>query len=196
MLNEKESKYFEKWSDTQKSQQFQQRTIMGLMGLVGILALIAITAGETKPLVVERANAVFRPLDVESREIKPTKEAVGDMLTEFIMARYEWKTFDPQAIIKNLEPYTTEAFRDRLFEEFGKKSFQNKPGESIEQSVARVRPDVTEKSVLASFDRVLRINNVPVVVPTQVSVQLSEGPKTYFNPIGLYINGVIEHEGQ
>jgi len=196
MLNEKESKYFEKWTDTQKNQQFYKQVIVGMMGLIGILALIAISAGDPNPLVVERANAVFRPLEVESREIKPTKEAVGEMLSEFIMARYEWTTFDPQSIIKNLEPFTTQAFRDRLFEEFGKKSFQNKPGESIEQSIARVKPDISEKSILASFDRVLRINNVPVVVPTQISVQLSEGPKTYFNPIGLYINGVIEHEGQ
>jgi hypothetical protein len=196
MLNEKESKYFEKWTDTQRNQQFHRRVIMGMMGLVGILALIAITAGDPNPLVVERANSVFRPMEIESREIKPTKEAVGEMLSEFIMARYEWNTFDPQTIIKNLEPFTTEDFRDRLFQEFGKKNFQNKPGESIEQSVARVKPDVSEKSILASFDRVLRINSVPVVVPTQISVQLSEGPKTFFNPIGLYINGVIEHEGQ
>jgi hypothetical protein len=34
-----------------------------------------------------------------------------------------------------LEPFTTEALRTKLFDEFGKKGFQNKPGESIEQSV-------------------------------------------------------------
>ena len=196
MLNEKENQYFEKWTYMQKNQQFQKRVIMSLMGLVGILAMIVILNGNDTPLVVERENLFYRPLSAERVDIKPTNESVAELVTEFIKVRYEWDSFQPQVIVKKLEPYTTESLREKLLEEFGKKGFQNKPGESIEQSVSRIRPDISEKAVLATFDRILRINGVPVVVPTEVSLLLSEGPKTFFNPMGLYINGLIEHDGQ
>lgn len=194
MLNEEENNYFEKWTYMQKNQQFQKRIILSLLGLIGLLLLIVLFAGQQTPLVVERDNSVYRSLFVEKSDVKPTKESVAELVEDFVKARYEWENFEPQVIVKKLEPYTTEALRTKLFEEFGKKGFQNKPGDSVEQSVARIRPDVSDKAVLATFDRVLRINGIPVVVPTEISLLLSEGPKTFSNPMGLYINGVIEHD--
>lgn len=194
MLNEEENKYFEKWTYMQRNQQFQKRIILSLLGLVGILGLIVLFAGNSTPLVVERENSLYRTMQVERSDIKPTKESVAELVTEFIKARYEWESFEPQVIVKKLEPFTTEALRTKLFDEFGKKGFQNKSGESIEQSVSRVRPDISDKAILATFDRILRINGVPIVVPMEVSLLLSEGPKTYFNPLGLYVNGLIEHD--
>lgn len=194
MLNEEENNYFEKWTYMQKNQQFQKRIILSLLGLMGLLLLIVLFAGQQTPLVVERDNSVYRSLLVEKTDVKPTKESVAELVEDFVKARYEWENFEPQVIVKKLEPYTTEALRTKLFEEFGKKGFQNKPGDSVEQSVARIRPDVSDKAVLATFDRVLRINGIPVVVPTEISLLLSEGPKTFSNPMGLYINGVIEHD--
>lgn len=194
MLNEEESKYFEKWSDLQTNGQFHKRVILGLIGLIGILGLIIMFAGNSTPLVVERDISVYRVLSAERTVLQPTKESVADLASEFVKVRYEWSSFDPKTITKKIEPFTTEDFRSRLLEEIGKKSFQNKQGESVEQSLARIRPDVTEKVIIVSFDRVLRINNIPIVVPTQVSLLLVEGPKTYFNPLGLYVNGLIEHE--
>lgn len=194
MLNEEENNYFERWTYMQRNQQFQKRIILSLLGLMGLLLLIVLFAGQQTPLVVERDNSVYRSLLVEKSDVKPTKESVAYLVEEFVKARYEWENFEPQVIVKKLEPYTTEALRTKLFEEFGKKGFQNKPGDSVEQSVARIRPDVSDKAVLATFDRVLRINGIPVVVPTEISLLLSEGPKTFSNPMGLYINGVIEHD--
>lgn len=194
MLNDEENKYFEKWSYMQKNQQFYKQVIVSLMGLIGVLALVFIISESDLPLVVERDRAYYRPLNVERSDIKPTKESVEELVSDFIKVRYEWNSFQPQDIVKKLEPYTTESLRAKLLEEFGKKGVQNKPGESIEQAVARIRPDVSEKAVLATFDRILRINGVPVVVPMEVSLLLSEGPKTFFNPMGLYVNGLIEHE--
>jgi hypothetical protein len=196
MLNEFENNYIEKWTYVQRTQQFQKRVITGLIGLVGILAIILIITGNEIPLVVEKENSIYRSLPVIRTDLKPTKESVAELVTEFIKVRYEWESFQPQVIIKKLEPFTTAALREKLFEEFGKKGVMNKPGESIEQSIARVKPDISEKAVLASFDRILRINGVPIIVPTEISLLLSEGPKTFFNPMGLYINGIIEHENR
>jgi len=194
MLNEEESKYFEKWSDLQTNGQFHKRVILGLIGLIGILGLIILFAGNSTPLIVERDASIYRALSVERTELRPTKEAVAELVTEFVKVRYEWSSFDPKTITKKIEPFTTEDFRNRLLEEIGKKSFQNKQGDSVEQSLSRIRPEITEKAIIVSFDRVLRINNIPIVVPTQVSLLLAEGPKTHFNPLGLYVNGLIEHE--
>ncbi|MBL7542456.1 MAG: hypothetical protein JNL11_01500 [Bdellovibrionaceae bacterium] len=196
MLNEQENSYFERWTYMQKNQQFQKRIILSLLGVIGLLLLVVLFVGQETPLVIERDNSAYRSLAVEKSDLKPTKESVAQLISEFIEARYEWESFEPQVIVKKLEPYTTEALRAKLLEEFGKKGFQNKPGDSVEQSVARIRPIVSDQAVLATFDRVLRINGIPVVVPTEISLLLSEGAKTFFNPVGLYINGVIEHENK
>lgn len=194
MINDEENNYLEKWSYLHRTERFHKRIILSLLGIICVLVLVVLFARNTKPLVVERDHLVFRALSVEKSEIKPTKEALAELVTEFIKARYEWESFAPQIIIKKLVPFTTEDLRSKFLEEFGKKGFQNKPGESVEQSVARIKPDISDKAILASFDRILRINGIPVVVPTEISLLLSEGPKTFFNPLGLYINGLIEYE--
>lgn len=196
MINDEENNYLEKWSYLHRTERFHKRIISCLLGVIGILVLAVLFTRNTKPLVVEKDHLVYRALFVDKSEIKPTKEALAELITAFIKARYEWESFEPQIIIKKLEPFTTEALRSKLLDEIGKKGFQNKPGESVEQSIARIKPNISDKAILASFDRILRINGIPVVVPTEISLLLAEGPKTFFNPIGLYINGLIEHENQ
>ncbi len=194
MLSDYEEKYVEKWSGVQSILQFQKRLIVALVGLAGFLALLMVITGDPKPIVVEKRDSLFEPLVVQRDPVAPSEKSVGELLTQFVRLRYEWDSFNPDLIIKQLEPLTTEAFRSKLLKEFGSKAHENKEGNSIEQSVSRIRPAVDEKAVLASFDRILRVNGVPLVIPTQVSVLLSEGPRTSLNPLGLYVNGVIEHE--
>ncbi|MBX9768801.1 MAG: hypothetical protein K2X47_16120 [Bdellovibrionales bacterium] len=194
MLNDYEEKYVEKWSGVQTILQFQKRLIVALVGLAGFLALVIVITSDPKPIVVEKRNSIFESLEVRREPIAASEEAVGELVNQFVKLRYEWPTFNPEMIVKQLEPITTEGLRVKLVQEFGSKAHENKEGNSIEQSVSRIRPNVSEKAVLASFDRILRVNNVPLVIPTQISVLLSEGPKTSLNPLGLYVNGVIEHE--
>lgn len=195
MLSENENHYMEKWTSVQQTIQSQRRTIMGLIGLAGILALVLLFAGQSTPLIVEQRESVFYALNARRANVPATREAVAELVKAFVQIRYEWEAFNPEAIVKRLEPLTTEGLRGKLMQEFGKKPHENKKGNSIEQSVARIRPDISEKAVLATFDRVLRVNGVPIVVPMEVNLLLVEGPKTTFNPVGLYINGVIEREG-
>jgi hypothetical protein len=194
MLNDYEEKYVEKWSGVQTILQFQKRLIVALVGLAGFLALLMIVSGDPKPIVVEKRNSIFESLEVRREPIAASEQAVGELVSQFVRLRYEWPTFNPEMIVKQLEPITTEGLRVKLVQEFGSKAHENKEGNSVEQSVSRIRPSVSEKAVLATFDRILRVNNVPLVIPTQISILLSEGPKTSLNPLGLYVNGVIEHE--
>lgn len=194
MLNDYEEKYIEKWSGVQTILQFQKRLIVALVGLAGFLALLMIVSGDPKPIVVEKRNSIFESLEVRREPIAASEQAVGELVNQFVRLRYEWPTFNPEMIVKQLEPITTDGLRVKLVQEFGSKAHENKEGNSVEQSVSRIRPSVSEKAVLATFDRILRVNNVPLVIPTQISILLSEGPKTSLNPLGLYVNGVIEHE--
>lgn len=194
MLNDYEEKYVEKWSGVQSILQFQKRMIVALVGVAGMLCLTLIVTSNPKPLVVGKNESLFEPLTATRGPVVMSDQAVGELVTQFITLRYGWEKFDPQLIVKRLEPLITDGLRAKLLQEFGTKAYENKEGGSIEQTVSRIQPNVSEKAVLATFDRVLRVNGVPLVVPTQISLQLSEGPTTPLNPIGLYVNGVIEHE--
>lgn len=195
MFSENETSYMEKWTSVQLTVQSQRRIIMGLIGIAGLLALVLLFSGQSTPLVVEHRESVFYALNARKVNVSPTKEAVAELVKAFVQIRYEWEAFNPEAIVKRLEPLTTEGLRTKLMQEFGKKNHENKKGDSIEQSVARIRPDISDKAVLATFDRVLRVNGTPIVVPMEVNLLLVDGPKTAFNPIGLYINGIIERDG-
>ncbi|MFP5519908.1 MAG: hypothetical protein ACLGGX_08390, partial [Bdellovibrionia bacterium] len=137
MLNEEENLYVEKWTSVQTSLQFQRRIIMSLVGLIGILALIIIFAGQNDPIVVQKEDNAFTTLSVVKEDLKPTKESVEKLVAEFVKLKYEWSEFNPEKIIKGLEPLATEGLQQKLLQEFGKKSVENKNGSSIEQSVTR-----------------------------------------------------------
>jgi hypothetical protein len=69
-------------------------------------------------------------------------------------------------------------------------------GKKIQQAVAGISVQVTKESTIAVFDVVLRVNNIPLIVPTQVALYLVKGVPTEWNPMGLYVNNITTHEGR
>ena len=68
--------------------------------------------------------------------------------------------------------------------------------QKLNQYVGRIEIILEEKFTLASFDLIVSIENVPLVVKKQVKLQIIQGKKTTCNPVGLYINGISEKGGQ
>ena len=62
--------------------------------------------------------------------------------------------------------------------------------------MAGISVQVTKESTIAIFDVVLRVDDIPLIVPTQVALQLVKGVPTEWNPMGLYVNNITIHEGR
>lgn len=121
-----------------------------------------------------------------------TSEDVEDFVIRYTHTRYDWKEFDPMRILKDLECITTKTYRKKLLKLLGEEKHNNKD-EKIEQYISYVRPVLGKNEAHASFDRVIRINNIPIIVPTELDLTIIQDVKTRCNPTGLYVNGATEY---
>ena len=64
--------------------------------------------------------------------------------------------------------------------------------QKISQYVGRIEITLKEKTTLASFDLIVSVKNIPLVVRKQVRLQITQGKRTACNPLGLYVNGIEE----
>ncbi|MCB0308575.1 MAG: hypothetical protein KDD48_04330 [Bdellovibrionales bacterium] len=157
--------------------------------IAGLVLYLFIQSGQ-HILVLDRSNHTFYPSQIAKIEDSDVK----DFIKRFVEYRYNWQTFDPDQILKTIEPLSTSAFRKGLGKILGKQKAENKEGQSLEQYVAHIHPKLTETQATASFDRILRINSVPLVVPVQVSLHIIQGTRTPWNPFGLYVDSLTEYQ--
>ena len=146
------------------------------------------------PIVVIRDGDRQRYLAGQRTNLPISEEAVAEFVRQFLHLRYEWDTLDPQAKRQSLAPIVTEGLQQKLFKllkHLKNKEFQ---GKETSQAIVNVKVSVTKEKVVASFDKLLRLAGVPIPIPTTLSLHITKGTANVWNPIGLLVNGVIEHQ--
>ena len=131
----------------------------------------------------------------ERKRVPITEPALRDFLKEFVQLRYTWKERDPELILKNIAPFTTEGLLRKISHSLKAKGNKGTP-ESVEQVAVNIQPTVTEEKAQATFDRIIRVEGVPVLAPMELEFDLIKGKATRWNPQGLYINGITQRETQ
>jgi len=148
------------------------------------------------PIVVIKENE-YQSYHVGKRSTQPiSEEAVKRFVTEFLKLRYQWKKLDPQAMRKSLEPVVTDGLSAKLIQLLTHLKDQEFQGKETSQSIVNIDVKVTEEKVVASFDKLLRIEGIPIPVPTTVSLSIIQGSPNDWNPIGLFVNGIMEHQSK
>lgn len=183
------------WMNMNKKLQHSRWVLMGLSGLSLILFLILVVGYFRAPLVIleDQGRTSFHV--PQYRSVNINKGALEEFVTEFIYTLYDWKELNPGEISKKIEPYTTSGLVERIraqFIEQKEKIFKDK---KISQGVASVTVKITDTQIVAVFDKILRINGIPLVIPSEIALVIGKSSSTRSNPMGLYINGIIEHEG-
>jgi hypothetical protein len=168
----------------------------GVIILAVLMALFVLYRSGADPVVVVERCGVKNFFEGKRDAVKITDTDVKEFAEEWIKLRYTWSDFDPDKIAKRVEPISTEGFKQKLIELLTKKGAQGKDqkAQKLEEIAANIRITLTDKEVLAIFDRIVRINGIPIVVPSEVSLQVIQGSVSNWNPLGLYVNGVVEHE--
>lgn len=130
----------------------------------------------------------------ESKKVPVEKEDIIEMVKRFIEHRYQWKKMNLTEMFQNIHPITTSGLFSKIEDDvatFVKKEMKDK---SFSQTVSNIEVRVLKNRIAASFDRIVRINELPLVAPLELSLEITSGTRTPLNPIGLYINGIIEHQ--
>ncbi|MBY0385366.1 hypothetical protein K2X05_09425 [bacterium] len=133
-------------------------------------------------------------VESEKKDVPIEREEIVEIIKRFIEKRYQWKKLNLDELLHHIQPITTSGLLEKIKDDvalFIKTDFSKK---KFEQAVTNIEVKVSDSSITASFDRVIRVDGLPLVAPLQLSLELIRGSRTRFNPIGLYINGLIEHQ--
>ncbi len=183
------------WLSVNHQLRTQKIVSMGV-ALVGFIFL-GLTLFEMfrAPLVVYEGEKGRIPYLASSKRLNIDEEQIQRFVTEFLYLYNRWEKLEPNDIAKQIEPYTTDELLSKIRDILNQRKNRDFKGREVSQDIAHLKIQVSEKAIIASFDKVLHLNSIPLIVPTQVSFQLTNGNSTKWNPLGLYVNGMLEHEG-
>ncbi len=124
-----------------------------------------------------------------------TEKDVQGFIQNFLEQMFHWEKLSPEVILQQISPLATSGLSDRIHQELVQRAEKDFKEKNISESITNVHIEVTEKNVVATFDKVLRIDGMPLVLPTELAFTIVRGNQTKWNPMGLYVNGLVEHEG-
>jgi hypothetical protein len=157
-----------------------------------VLTLSILTYIATLPpvVIVDKGEGIERYTSTrKSAEIG--KDEIKKFVKTFIKANYEWKKLNKKIMMNNIHPFVTDDFLNLIKKKTKKKS---KPVPEYQQYVGNIKVSVTDKEVVSQFDRIIRLKGIPFISVTQISLQIIKDTPNKWNPLGLYVNGLIEHE--
>lgn len=169
---------------------------LGLVGLSLVLTVLCFYLSDRTPLVVKDNGDGYTYLMGHRQDVPLQKENIEKFIRQYVGLRYRWDSPDIEKIAANVAPLVTRGFRKKSLLELKALTGDDFKDKKLKQSISDIEVTVTDKSTVAEFDRILRVNGIPLVIPTQISFALVKGTRSYWNRLGLLINGVTIHEGQ
>ena len=148
------------------------------------------------PIVVIKEGKEQRYFSGQRANLPISEEAVKVFVEEFLRLRYEWKELDPKTMKKSLAPIVTDGLNQKLFQLLSHLKNKEFQGKKTSQVIVNVSVNVEQEKVVASFDKLLRIEGIPVPIPTRVSLNIIRGTANSWNPIGLLVNGLMENQSK
>ena len=188
------SKNIDQWLRMSKTLRSYQITCIGLAGCFLLSALCIVRLSYQGPAVVLTCEEKRVHLVGEYKKYKVQPADVKETIREFVHARFSFEQLDPKLIERQIEPISTSSFSSKSLASFRKAASGDLKEKKVSQSVANLEVDVTEDKIFASFDKILKVEGVAIPIPTEVLFKVTTGPRTKFNPAGIYVHGMIEHE--
>ena len=183
------------WTAQENSIHFY-KLVSAVLGALALLLLVALVGTFYRdPIVVVRTNSEIEYYPGHRMEIPIGKPEVEKFTKEFIAALYVWSGFDAGRLKKEVSVYVEENLLEKLMVAQVQRYLKELKNKELSQAVTSIEIEVLADKVMARFDRLLKIENVPIVVPTELTLSMIQGPQTRINPMGIYISGILEHEG-
>lgn len=164
-------------------------------GVVAVLIAVIVAMSFHSPLVILMDGDKKHYRQTERKSDSITEKDVEKFVREFLEQLFTWDQLVPEVILRQVSPLVTSGLLERIRLELSRKVEKDFKGKTLSQEIVSVTVNVTPKEVIASFDKVLKINGVSIVIPSQMAFNIIRGGSTRWNPMGLYVNGIIEHEG-
>ena len=183
------------WTAQENLIHFYRLLSAGLGGLAIVLLVTAIAFGFRDPIVVVKSQAAQEFFPSQRAPVSIEKQDVEAISRRFLDALYVWREFSGQALTKEIAPYVEEALIGKIVDSQSLKYGKDFKGKKLAQEISFVKVEVLEDRVVCTFDRILKIEGVPLVIPTEVTLSMLRGSSTRENPMGVFVSGIVENEG-
>ncbi|MEZ4743999.1 MAG: hypothetical protein R3B45_16385 [Bdellovibrionota bacterium] len=184
------------WNDINSLLRTHKLINFSLLIICLIQLIIIILINFEDPIVVIKENQKQYYQMGHREDIPLSEEVVRDVVERFLRLRYEWSDLDPKSIETSLSPLVTKGLKGKLYQVLSHLKENEFQGKKTSQSIVNLEIQVTKENIIASFDKLLRIENIPIPVPTTVSLSIIRESPNYWNPTGLMVNGLIEHQSK
>lgn len=172
------------------------RVLTAGLGLLAVLMLILTAVVYFRdPIVVVKAAAKHEFYPSSRGQVSVEKIDVEEFTKQFLEALYVWPSFNEGALVKEISPFAEDGLVSKIIDAQVAKYGKTLKDKKLEQSLAFVKINVLEDRVTARFLRILLIEGIPLTVPTEVTISMVQGTATRANPMGIFVSGVMEHEG-
>lgn len=172
-----------------------------LFAIVGMLSFFS------DPLVIMEKDAEKLSFQGIRKEVTITEKEIKKLVENFIRRRYEWDKFSIENMMANLSPILSSGLKGKIADDLTKEEKASKY-QAFSQYVGKINIAIDEgHNIIGTFDKILRIHNklstsggdlpiekIPLLSEAQVMVKVVKGNVTDENPLGLYINAVINYE--
>lgn len=184
------------WAAQEKLIHFYRLLSIGL-GVAGLLLLtfIAVLCFRDPIVVVKGGNSQeFYPSVHAKAEIG--KNEVEDFTKNFLTSLYVWSDFSADQLAKEISPFAEEGLIAKVANAETQKYGKELKGKKVAQAITFIKIEVLDDRVVCRFDRVLKVEGIPLVIPTEVTLSMVEGSPTRLNPMGIYVSGITERNNE
>lgn len=160
-----------------------------------ILSIYCIFLNLKPPIVIVEKNHEREFYKSKKGSITIRENDIANFLIQYTKLRHTWKGENISEVIKNITPLSTEGLASKVENELNRELGKEVERKQVEQTVANIVPTITEKHASVTFDKIIKIKGVPIIVQTQEILTLVKGDISEWNPMGLYVKGIIQHSG-
>lgn len=167
---------------------------LGLLVVCLIISGLCISLANKDPIVILSSDNDFFYFQGQHTNVNLTETDIKRFTESFVKRFYNWQELEPETILKNVGPLVTDGFKENTLLNMKNRKEKEFSGKKIQQSATGVIVQVNKDSTLATFDVILRVDGIPLIVPTQIALSLVRGAKTEWNPMGLYVNSLTQFD--
>lgn len=193
---EDKAPFVENIDEIYKKINFYKKSLVSAVVCGALQAITILCLTFSSPIVIVEKDGERIGHVGEKKELTITEGEIKELARKFIKDRYEWQEFNPEYIVSNLSPIVKSGLKAKIRKKLENRLDQLK-GQQVSQYVGKIKIHIDEhKRIIGVFDKVLRIENIPLISEAQVLIGIVKGFSNKANKIGLYINSVVNYESK
>ncbi len=183
------------WTAQENVIHFYRVLALGLGGVALVAFALFLVASFRDPVVVTQSPGRQEFYPSSRSKVAVGKDEVERFTKDFLNALYVWNEFKPEQLAREIEPFAEKGFVEKVIAGQSQKYGKELKGKKLSQAITFVEVEILEDRVVARFDRVIKIEGIPLLMPTEVVFSMIQGSGTRINPMGIYVSGITEREG-